>query len=144
MNLKRGIMNCRLRAIVVCVVLLAPGSHAAAQGDAEEWVCSISNPNAADPDFVFDSNLRVVEKDLRAYWTLPPKAGRGSENVVFHYTLLENSSSGIIGSMPQDGPTTEGYGLDLLLLNKKNGSFRAGGMVIGGHYINAVGNCKRK
>jgi hypothetical protein len=140
----------RLWAIFLVAALLTPSSQAASQTDAaqqetEEWACNVSDPNAADPDFIFESHLRIVDKDLRLYWTRPPKPETGPGNVERRYTLVINSDKTAIGMYPvQDGPTPEGWGYNLLLLNKASGLFRSGGMVIGGFYTHAVGHCSRK
>jgi hypothetical protein len=147
------VMTSGVRAFFLVAAILAPASQAVAQNDAAkayaaqptvEWVCNVTDPNAAAPDFVFESRVRVVQKDFQAFWMLPPK-GQETQNVTRTYTLIENNEYGMVAVMPVKHLGDEsGFGIEMLILNKTTGGFRAGGSVVGGHYTNAEGNCKRK
>jgi hypothetical protein len=143
-----------MRAFFLIAAMLAPAWQAAAQSDAAtrdvvqpdtvEWVCNVTDPNAAAPDFVFEARLRVVQKDFQAHWTLPPKS-QETQNLTATYTLIENNEYGMVAVIPiRHGSDQSGFGIDILILNKTSGGFRAGGSVVGGHYTKAEGNCRRK
>jgi len=136
----------RLRAAIVCMVTLVLASPAVSQASGtEDWVCYLREVNPADPDFAFESSLRVSDTDFTVVVSHPDQARPGAENLTVRYKLVENDQQGISAiTTVQNGPTSQGYGLDVLLLNKADGSFRAGGMVIGGFYTSATGTCKRK
>ncbi len=141
----RGMMG-SLRAIMVCLAVLVPVSSAVSQGSGtEDWVCYLREVNPADPDFAFESSLRVSDTDFTVVVSHPDQARPSAANLTIRYKLVENDQQGIRAiTTVQQGPTSQGYGLDVLLLNKADGSFRAGGMVIGGFYTSATGTCKRK
>lgn len=136
----------RVRAAIVCMAALVLASPAVSQASGtEDWVCYLRNVDPADPDFTLESSLRVSDQDFTVVVSHPDQARPGSENITLRYKLIESDRHGISAiTTVQDGPTPQGYGIDILLLNKADGSFRAGGMVIGGFYTSAAGTCKRK
>lgn len=131
-----------LRSILICGAIVASTLQAASQAvstDWEVWLCSVHDPDAGNPDYIFDVDLRVNDKDFRVNLELPNR----SETV--HYTLVENDERGInaIARVP-NVLIARRYGIRLLLLNKKDGGFRAGTMAIGGSNTQLIGTCKRK
>lgn len=132
-----------LRAVLVCGAALAWASPAVSQASGtEDWVCYARNPNAADRDSVFETSLRVSNGDSTVVVShSDPKRPKSD----LRYSLLENDRNGISAiHRVQEGPSPLGYGLGVFVLNKRDGSFRAGEMVIAGFHTSAVGTCNRK
>lgn len=140
-------MMCGLRTAVIFGALLTSilQAHAQAAPDREEWVCSVRDPEAPDPGYFFDVTLRVNNKDFRASLEIPHKNEAGQENTTLNYMLIVNDALGINAfTQVPNGPPDWRFGIRLLLLNKKDGGFRAGAMVTDVANTHFVGSCKRK
>jgi len=136
------------RTVLVWGAIVASTLQAASQTaspDWVEWVCSVRAPNAADPDYAFDVALRINDKDFEISLEIPNKSETVRENTKVRYTVVENDAKGINAiAKVRNGPTGRRYGMRILLLNKKDGSFRDGTMVIEGSTTHLFGTCKRK
>lgn len=143
-----------VRMVGLSAMLVVPAPLAMAQADLEEWHCYytvVTGPGAGYNDEGF---LRVVDKDLRAYWAysrykdpMKPELGRVKEERITNYTIISNDQDGLILVEPadkSDNRQKSGTGMNVMVLDKSEGRLRLSSVVVEQSFDMSVGRCEKK
>ena len=130
------------RAIFLATILLLP----AAQAAAEEFNCLYTWTTGKKSGAGKNATVQIEGDKARWTWSLFKDVSRpelGMRDEVLEYQVLENTGTGMVAGHAATY-TTEGPGMEVLVLNKTDGLLRMGQVRSDDVFSNLVARCDKK